>query len=309
MKKLHTLILVLALLAIAVVPVMASTVYGTTTRGIVPTAYPGNFVSSDDDQVCYDMSALGYIGEVTTEMRGFKIDPPVDYDDGNISTTLTNGGRNLNWTSIAGTQVLAFIIKGGPNYNVYGYIPEPSETSIGTPPFDWAKAEYDNGLVSPQTTLGKRMGTPQISHYNVCYYPPADGEFTGCTPGYWRNHADRWFGYSPDQLFDDVFGVNYLPGVTLGMAINNPNTYGTFAFHAVAALLNSTGGVPNGDGTTVDYPYKTSVTDPDAEDYPGVIQIVQKAVAGGTTEAAKNLLAAANELGCPLSGTKAVKVQ
>jgi hypothetical protein len=118
----------------------------------------------------------------------------------------------------------------------------------------------------------------------------------GCTPGYWRSHYDRWLGYTADQIFDDVFGVEYLgETVTLGMAIDNPNTYGTFAFHAVAALLNSTGGVPNADGTTVDYAFTTAQ----------VIQMVRDAVAEGTIEATKNLLAAANEFGCPLSGIPA----
>jgi hypothetical protein len=79
------------------------------------------------------------------------------------------------------------------------------------------------------------------------------------------------------------------------MAIDNPDTYGAFAFHAVAALLNSTGGVPNKDGTTVDYPYSTEE----------VIQMVQEAVTNGTIVATQDLFEAANELGCPLSGTAA----
>jgi hypothetical protein len=36
--------------------------------------------------------------------------------------------------------------------------------------------------------------------------------------------------------------------------------------------------------------------------------MVQDAVANGTIEATKNLFEAANELGCPLSGTPAVPV-
>jgi hypothetical protein len=68
--------------------------------------YPGNFVSSDDDQVCYDMSALGYIGEVTSDMRGFKIDPPVDSDDGFVRTTLSADGKFLNWAAHSPEQKL-----------------------------------------------------------------------------------------------------------------------------------------------------------------------------------------------------------
>jgi hypothetical protein len=295
MKKMHTFMLVLALLAIAVVPVLANT-YGTTDRGIVPAEYPGNFVSSDNDQVCYDMASLEYIGDWDMEMRGFKIDPPVDYDDGNVSTIISVDGKSLEWITVPGTQILAFIIKGGPNYHVYDYIDLPAGVV-----FDWSVSEWDKGLVSPLTSTGKK-GTPsqpQISHYNVCYYPPPDGEFTGCTPGYWRNHIDRWVGVSPNALFSETFVVpDYLPGVTLLMAIDNPNTYGPFPFHATAALLNAYGGIPNADGTYVEYKYTVAE----------VIAMVQDAVSNDTTEATKDLFAAANEAGCPLGGTRACKV-
>jgi hypothetical protein len=290
MKRTITMLMTFAVLTATLAGPALANANGTTERGITPTAYDGNFVSSDDDQVCYDMAALGYIGAYDGEMRGFKIDPPVAYSDGNISTTINPGGRVLNWTSTAGTEVLAFVIKGGPKYNVYDYV-----NGAGTPPFNWDVAEYDNGLISP----AQKGKTPQISHYNVCYYPPPTGEFTGCTPGYWRNHADRWLGVAPADDFDTTFGIDlFAPDITLAMAINSPQTYGTFAFHAVAALLNSYGGVPNADGTVVEYEYTTAE----------VIQMVQDAVADGTQEATKDLFAAANEAGCPLSGTKAVLV-
>lgn len=288
MKKIKSLIIVLALLAFGVTGALAAAAsfgtpqptYPTSFEGVIPTERPGNFVSSDDDQVCYDMSALGYIGEVTGEMRGFKIDPPTAYNDGNIDIVLSGDMRYLAWATEANATALAFIIKGGPNYHVYNYVGEGIDA--------------DSWLASPKNK-GK---VPQISHYNVCY-EVADGT-QGCTPGYWRNHADRWLGYEASENFDAVFGVTYLGDqVTLGMAINNPQTYGTFAFHAVGALLNSTGGVPNEDGTTVDYPYSTAE----------VIEMVQAAVADETLEATKDALAAANELGCPLSGTRAVPVQ
>jgi hypothetical protein len=302
MKKLSWLI-VLALLLVSVTAALADTTvtasfgapkpaYPKSFENITPTLGLGNFVSSDDDQVCYDMSALGLIGEVTSEMRGFKIDPPVNYNDGNIDTILSTDGKFLAWASEPTASVLAFIIKGGPNYYVYDYV--------------GSGLAADSWLASP---LNKKS-IPQISHYNVCY-EVQDGT-QGCTPGYWRNHADRWEGAAPSDDFDATFGVDLFdPNITLGTAINNPQTYGTFAFHAVAALLNSYGGVPNADSTTVDYPYTTAE----------VIQMVQDAVNTlddpDTTEneqvealeAVKNLLAAANELGCPLGGTKAVKVQ
>jgi hypothetical protein len=245
MKKLSWLI-VLALLLVSVTVVWAATAsfgtpqptYPKSFEGITPAEYSGNFVSSDDDQVCYDMSALGYIGEVTDEMRGFKIDPPTAYNDGNIDVILSGDTRYLAWATEESATALAFIIKGGPNYHVYNYV--------------GSGLDADSWLVSPKNK-GK---IPQISHYNVCY--TVDGG-EGCTPGYWRNHADRWFGAVPGDDFDATFGVDLFdPNVTLGMAITTPQTYGTFAFHAVAALLNSYGGVPNADGTTVAYAYTTA---------------------------------------------------
>jgi hypothetical protein len=280
MSKKITWILVLALLLVGVTAVYAASAsfgspqptYPTSFEGITPTVRLGNFVSSDDDQVCYDMVALGYIGEVTGEMRGFKVDPPDAYNDGNIDVIVSADLKYLAWATEPNATVLAFIVKGGPNYHVYDYV----NSGI----------DADSWLASPL----QRRNIPQISHYNGCYeVTPVD--FQGCTPGYWRNHYDRWLGYTAFDDFDTTFGVDWFsPDITLGMAINNPQTYGAFAFHAVAALLNSTGGVPNSDGTTVDYPYTTAE----------VIALVQ----AGEFQT----LVDANELGCPLSGTRAVPV-
>jgi hypothetical protein len=261
----------------------------TTGWEIVPVGYSGNFVASDDDQVCYEMSALGYIGEVTSEMRGFKIDPPVKFENDYLEITLSSDGKLLDWITFDATM-LAIIVKGGANYNIYDY--------VGT------GLSWDNGLGSPSNRTDRRTGLPefpQISHYNVCYQPEDLGEYTGCTPGYWRNHADRWVGTEPGELFGDVFGVDLFdPDITLGQAIwMTGGGASALARHATAALLNAYGGVPNEDGTTVDYPYTVDE----------VIEMVQDAVANGTIEATKDLFEAANELGCPLSGTRAVPVE
>jgi hypothetical protein len=280
MKPLPMLATAVLALALAV-PASASTI--TSYRGIPAIAHSGNFVASDDDQVCYEMSRLGYIGEVTSEMYGVKVDPPVDFDNGYVKTHIHGGGRYLDWQS-HNVTVLAFIIKGGPNYHVYDY--EGSG-------FDW-----DKKLQSPPHSRGN---IPQISHYNMCYakQPPVDEQ--GCTPGYWRNHADRWYGVAPGDDFDTTFGVDlFTPDVTLGWAIwAGGGGVNALARHATAALLNAWGGVPNADGATVAYPYTVAE----------VIQMVQDAVADDTIEATKDVLAAANELGCPLGGTSAVPVQ
>ena len=113
--------------------------------------------------------------------------------------------------------------------------------------------------------------------------PPGD---EGCTPGYWkqRHHLGSWTTYSPGDSYDGVFGVASAFGGTLLDALKRggggENALGR---HAVAALLNAaSGGV--------------SAAFSEAQ----VIAMVQGAYASGDFEAAKNLLAAANELGCPL---------
>ena len=119
----------------------------------------------------------------------------------------------------------------------------------------------------------------------------------GCTPGYWKQpqHLDSWVGYSPTDSFEAVFGVD----VTLtvgGQQVTNPTLLqaleaqgggvNALARHAVAALLNSSNGGVDSNYTTAQ-----------------VIAIVQEGIAPGglTIEQAKNLLAAANEQGCPLN--------
>jgi hypothetical protein len=262
-------------------------------RGIQPVAYYGNFSTVDDDQICYELSLLGG-WDMTEEMHGIKTDPPVS--SSSIAATFTVTQPYLAWVSNAGWEVLAVVVKGGPNYNFYNYGPSN--------PFN-----SDGHLHSPFY----RKNLPDISHYNYCYQPTTpphgDGD-EGCTPGYWRNHADRWLGVSPADGYDATFGITSTLGATytLGQAIWGGGG-GEFALgrHATAGLLNSIGGIPNGDGEVVNYPYSTAE----------VKAIVQAAYAtaddpltvanehANAIEAAKNQLAAANELGCPLSGTKA----
>lgn len=255
-------------------PEAASFHSGVSERNIVPATHAGNFVASDDLAVCEAI-----FPGATNEMFGFKIDPAVDFSNAWVDFDVSNNGRYLDWTSTNAT-VLAVVVKGGPNYNLYNY--------VGTG-FTW-----DNGLHSP--LHGRNV--PAISHYNVCY--ERDGGDAGCTPGYWRNHADRWVGVAPGDDFDATFGVDlFTPDVSLGWAIwaggggNN-----AFARHATAALLNAHAKASGSNGQFVDYPYTVAE----------VIQMVQDAVANGTIEATKDIFEAANEAGCPLSGTPAVPV-
>lgn len=143
---------------------------------------------------------------------------------------------------------------------------------------------------------------PAISHYNVCYaraLPPTGDD--GCTPGYWRNHTDRWSGVSLADDFDTVFRTNvFSPEITLAVAVNLEGGGGNaLARHATAALLNAYGGVANSDdGGTVAYPLRPT----------RVLALVRAAFGGDAQaiEAAKTELDAYNNLGCPLHGTPAL---
>lgn len=81
---------------------------------------------------------------------------------------------------------------------------------------------------------------------------PCDGE-GGCTPGFWKNNADKqgasaWDGYNPSEWFDTVFGVDVTlrgkgrttyENPTLLQALDaNGGGINALARHAVAALLN-----------------------------------------------------------------------
>jgi hypothetical protein len=106
-----------------------------------------------------------------------------------------------------------------------------------------------------------------------------DGD-EGCTPGFWRNHLTHWAAtpYSPDMVVNDVFDCELTPeGVTLGEAIDAPQTYGALVFHAVAALLNA--------------------SHPDVDYALSVGEVIAAACSGD-----KNTLADANESLCTLSG-------
>ena len=133
----------------------------------------------------------------------------------------------------------------------------------------------------------------------------------GCSPGFWKNHLELWGSYlSPDQSEQiaqviagqpseliltgtplaeaspgEVFGVSVAGATTLYEAISLGGG-GTekLARHGVAALLNAR--------STVLYPYT------EAE----VIAMVEAGMADDDTpgEPEATVLAAANNLGCPL---------
>lgn len=126
-------------------------------------------------------------------------------------------------------------------------------------------------------------------------YPPPPGceeEGAGCTPGFWKqpHHLMYWMNYSPDDLFDDVFGVDGTGDKTLLRALWSRGGHEMALMrHAVAALLNAA-------SDEVNYLYT------EAE----VIAMVQEAYATGEFNDVKDMLEMENERGCTVdkSGRK-----
>jgi hypothetical protein len=111
----------------------------------------------------------------------------------------------------------------------------------------------------------------------------------GCTPGYWKqdHHFDSWAApYHPTDSANTAFGVAvFSPDRTLLAALSTGGGgVNAFGRHAAAALLNAASG-------PVDYLW----------DVAQVKAAIAAAKTSGNWEAAKNLFAAQNELGCPLN--------
>ncbi len=124
----------------------------------------------------------------------------------------------------------------------------------------------------------------------------------GCTPGFWKQefHFGHWVGHAPTDLYSSVFGTAMNPTITIkvkqapGGSISDPTLLqalgaqgggiNALARHSVAALLNAASSVSFG------------ILESD------VISLTKAAIDSGDFETTKNIFAAENELGCPLSG-------
>jgi hypothetical protein len=110
----------------------------------------------------------------------------------------------------------------------------------------------------------------------------------GCTPGFWKNHPFPE-PYTPETLFNDVFGVTIAgdEDLTLGEALNlGGGGENALARQAVAALLNAA-------SDEIDFEFTVEE----------VIEKVQDAIASGDPEEIEDLkdeFDRENNRGCPL---------
>ena len=192
---------------------------------------------------------------------------------GDFSTvTITEDGQD-NWanTDIDVVQHLALGIFNANGYPAAALLDDDGTTTAG------------------QATVFVNDDMARTVTFTNDFTPPPVGN-EGCTPGFWKNNADKksasQWPVPTNTLFSTVFGANNdLPGTTTLLQALNLGGGGinALARHAAAAYLNV---VSSG----VDYAYT------EAE----LIALVANALSTNNYETAKNLLAAANEAGCPI---------
>jgi len=154
-------------------------------------------------------------------------------------------------------------------------------------------ATYAGATISVAALLGLLLPT------NVMAW----GGTEGCTPGYWKNHADtnprinELSGISLKQALFVITGetLDFIPSdLTLDQAVNlQGGGENAFMRHAAAAVYNIWYGYDIVNGVPlIDY------VEPNAD----FMDIIQMAATGDAQdiEDAKDLLDAANNAGCPI---------
>jgi hypothetical protein len=160
------------------------------------------------------------------------------------------------------------------------------------------KGQYANlGTVTGKDPDGKQVTDNDPSHYFGIEPPPPGDQ--GCTPGYWKNHADSWpaSGYSTGQKVQSAFGeasrypsfgsAALLDALSFQGGSGVEGGVGNLLRAATASLLNSS-------HPGVDFP-RTS---------PQVTSAVNAALASGNRDQMLDLasaLDADNNSGCPLN--------
>ncbi|MHA6248215.1 T9SS type A sorting domain-containing protein [Pontibacter sp. CAU 1760] len=154
------------------------------------------------------------------------------------------------------------------------------------------QVDFVKGCIIEKLGSGNLYGTRKISFANGGTTACVPTEPEGCTPGYWKNHTDRWVGYSTSESFQTVFGITNMQGLgnlTLLGALNlGGGGFASLARHATAGLLSAS-------HSDVDYTYSAD----------NIKALVKSAFDAGELGDLKSNLERANEAGCPLGGSSA----
>ena len=207
----------------------------------------------------------------------------VELSDGECEDVWLHGGVELDEVTVTENPV--------PDGFTVSYV----KTTVGSDNTDGSGANGASGFVSGDPGFNGVL----VEFTNTII--PTD--FDGCTPGFWKNNkrAKDWTSpLGPDEMFTAAGFTS--PGararvhkkkkddnvVTQLQALNaNQGDLAALTRHTMAALLNASN--PN-----VDYEFAAA----------DIIAWYNEAVAGTRNiEDLKNMLAAANEQGCPLSNS------
>jgi hypothetical protein len=282
-KNIFISLLVILLIAVPITVLAASQ----SNEAGVTLTYPGGDVTCDNLITTSGVPADGYVVyRFFYVMNGSQV-----FLTGNIN----NGGGNL---------AVYYPVDQAPadaeEYGIFIAAFDGAGTQLGSPigaKWNCGEPEPTNTQVPPTPTKTEIPPTPTNTEVpptptktdvpptpTYTPVPPTNtpASFAGCTPGYWKNHLNKWpaTGYSTGSIFNTVFGVNYFgDDYTLNDGIRQGGgQLRRAARHGTAALLNAT-------HPDVSYPYSAAQ----------VIALVQ---AGDETSI--NFLEAANELGCSI---------
>ncbi|MCC7014521.1 MAG: hypothetical protein IT454_18315 [Planctomycetes bacterium] len=161
-------------------------------------------------------------------------------------------------------------------------------TDPTSPTTDLILDTYDSCNVNCGVRL--RLTDPFGAHYVCRLYVAVTPGVEGCTPGFWKNHAQAWHdsGFLPIDDFDVVFGVDaFSPNRTLMQALwSGGGGINKLARHGTAALLNA---------ADVDVHFALSQGE--------VIDLVHDAIVNKQYEPLATQLDLLNNGGCPQSST------
>ncbi len=249
-----------------------------------PTAFGKTAGAPDVERFEICKRWVGAVGVATFEVSGPVLTHQTSTNDGSWYGPFDALGRSGwfcrdVWLEGAAGQIVTAQEISATGANPYTLtLVEALTSTTSTPNPATIGADYVSGRVDGFTGAGVTA-----FFTNTEEVPPGD---QGCTPGYWKqvHHFGNWTGYATGDSYNAVFGVTSSFGGTLLQALNRGGG-GEIALgrHAVAALLNAA-------NAGVNAVYSEAQ----------VIAMVQAAYASGNFEGTKNLLAAANELGCPL---------
>ncbi|MFV1988746.1 MAG: hypothetical protein ACC682_15850 [Gemmatimonadota bacterium] len=213
---------------------------------------------------------------------------------------------NFEITADGGVTVTPFSLAAGDCTEAYKTPPLGAQvdvvvTELSSPDYGLDQVERSISLQQARPPKTKLLTGPAVTtldfngdtEVTLTFYNSAttQGGGEGCTPGYWKNHTsiknnDAWVGtgLAIGDPYDGTFVVTSTFGGTLLDALRRGGgREKALGRHATAALLNSL-------SSGVSYALTSAE----------VLQIVQAAYGSGDFNDAKNLLAAENEMGCPL---------